>query len=79
MSLPFLENHRGPFRLCLTRDRGLKVKPAHRFTTEWPAGEVSRADCEDEARALLDDPRDSITSVHFWSVKEQQFCGGIHR
>lgn len=79
MSLPFLENHRGPFRFCLTRDRGPKVLPRNRYTSEWLAGETQRADCEEEARALLDDPRDTIVSVHFWSVKEEQFCGGMRR
>lgn len=77
--LGFLERHRGPFRLHLTRDRGLKVMAKNRYTTEWAAGEVAKDDAEKEARSLLDDPRDTITSVHFWSVKEEQFVGGMRR
>lgn len=77
--LGFLERHRGPFRLHLTRDRGPKVMAKNRFTSEWAKGEVAKDDAEDEARALLDDPRDNITSVHFWSVKEEQFCGGMKK
>lgn len=74
-----LEYHRGPFRLCLTRDRGTKVLPKNRFTSEWAKGEVAKDDCEEEARSLLDDPRDTIVGVHFWSVKEEQFCGGMRK
>ena len=40
---------------------------------EWLKGEVERADVEEEAYTLLNDPRDDIHSVEVWSVKDQQF------
>ena len=72
----FLERHRGPFRLCLTRPN--QKKPGF-FTTEWLKGESDHADVESEARALLDDPRDTITDIGVWSVRENQFVGTIKR
>jgi hypothetical protein len=77
--LGFLENHRGPYRFCLTRDKGEKTTAKHRFTTEWLSGEVPKDDVPDEAQTLLDDPRDCIVSVGLWSVKEEQFVGSIRR
>lgn len=70
----FLDNHRGPFRLCVTRP--CATKPGF-FRSEWLKGSVDRADVEDEARALLQDPRDSIQHVAVWSVTEGQFVGVI--
>jgi len=74
--MTFLDNHRGPFLFCVTRPH--KTKKNH-FTSEWLRGSVDRDDVESEARALLTDPRDTITSVHVWSEREQQFAGGYRR
>jgi len=72
----FIDRHRGPFRLCLTRPHPRKKD---RVTTEWLRGVTSSEDVESEARALLQDPRDTITSVSVWSVREEQFVGGYRR
>lgn len=68
-----VDTHRGPWRLCVTRP-GSKL--GH-FRTEWLKGEVGRDDLFAEAQALLDDPRDTICAVDFWSVTEVCFTGGI--
>lgn len=70
----FLDNHRGPFKFNVTRPH--RSKP-NTFTSEWLEGLVDRDDVEEEARALLDDPRDTIIGVDVWSTKEQQFIGGF--
>lgn len=72
----FLDNHRGPFRLVLTRARVNPKDASVRYPVEWTAGEVAREDVRDEAQALLDDPRDTIVAVHVWSLTEGQFVGG---
>ena len=71
--LGWLNAHRGPFRLCITRPG---TKPGF-YRCEWLRGEISRGDVEDECAALLTDPRDTIHSIHVWSVSEQTFCGTI--
>lgn len=72
--MSFLDNHRGPFRFCITRPH--KTKPGF-HTTEWLKGDVDRDDVSSEATALLTDPRDTITSVGVWSEREQQFAGSF--
>jgi len=42
------------------------------MTTEWLKGDVDVDDAAEEARALLTDPRDFITSVVLWSTREGQ-------
>ena len=71
--MSFLNNHRGPFRLVVTRP--LAKKPGF-FTTEWLKGETSGDEVFSEAQALLADPRDTITHVNVWSVTEESFVGG---
>ena len=71
--MTFLDNHRGPFQLVLTRP--FVTKPGF-FRSEWLTGETEREDVEGEARAFLSDPRDTIVRVHVWSIREQQFIGG---
>jgi hypothetical protein len=75
----FLHNHRGPYRFCLTRDKGNTVSARTRFSTEWLPGEVDRDDVQAEAQALLTDPRDTIIGVNFWSVSENQFVGSLRK
>lgn len=69
--MSFLDNHRGPFRLVVTRPA---KKPGF-HSTEWLKGEVDRDDVLSEAQALLTDPRDTITHVGIWSVTESSFAG----
>lgn len=74
----FLDHHRGPYIFCVIRPgvvtRSGRAKPS---TSEWLRGsEVDRDDVESEARALLADPRDTISSVWVWSVREDAFVGG---
>jgi hypothetical protein len=73
--MTFLDNHRGPYLLCVTRPG---TKPG-RVSSEWLKGGLDTADVEAEAQALLADPRDDITQVSVWSVREEQFIGGYRR
>ena len=70
---PFWVRHRGPFQLVLTRP--FATKPGF-YRSDWLAGDVDGPDVEDEARALLEDPRDTITGVSVWSCREEQFVFG---
>ena len=76
MADPFYTRHRGPYVLQVNRDTPARKMPWH---TETLAGEVSGPDVESEARALLADTRDTIQSVHVWSVSEQQHVGTFVR
>jgi hypothetical protein len=69
--MSFLDNHRGPFRFLVIRPD----KKAGFGRSEWLTGTTDREDIESVARALLDDPRDTITWVGVWSETEQAFCG----
>ena len=71
--MTFLNNHRGPYTFCVCRP--VKTKPGF-FRSQWLSGDVDRDDVETEARALLDDPRDTINLVSVWSVREGCFIGG---
>jgi hypothetical protein len=68
---PF-DHHRGPFTFCVTRPKENPREGTYPFAYETLPGTVSGSDVEDEARALLADPRDTIVSVAVWSVSEQQ-------
>lgn len=65
----WLDRHRGPFRLVVTRPG---KKPGH-IATEWLKGTVDSDDVVNDATALLADRRDDITHVAVWSVREEQF------
>jgi hypothetical protein len=75
-----LDHHRGPFRLMVMRPKkvaaGSKKYPA---TFELLKGNVPKADIEEEAQALLNDPRDVIESIYVWSEREEQFVTIIKR
>jgi len=73
--MTFLDRHRGPYLFCVTRPG----KKPGRVTSEWLKGCIDKHDVEDEAQALLADPRDTITQVSVWSIKEEQFVGGYKR
>jgi hypothetical protein len=67
--------HRGPYIFCVCRPHPKKKGFAR---SEWLRGEVGEEPIE-EARALLFDPRDTITSVAVWSERENQFVTLITR
>ena len=69
----FLDNHRGPFRLMLTRPY---VTRKGFYRSEWIMGLTERDDVESEALGYLTDPRDTVIGVNVWSASEQQFIGG---
>lgn len=66
----FLTRHRGPYVFQLIRPHARK--PGF-IIGEWLDSESSSADVVEEGLALLNDPRDTVTQVHIWSVKEAQF------
>lgn len=71
----FVDNHRGPFRFLATR---MVTKKGQLIgTSVLLKGTIDGADVWDEARALLEDPRDTITSLAVWCEKEEQFIGTI--
>ena len=65
---PF-EHHRGPYVLGVMRET-----PKRRMKYHYDAlpGKVEVEDIEAEAKALLSDKRDTITSVYVFSVHEDQ-------
>jgi hypothetical protein len=69
---PFWARHRGPFTLCISRPSAKKGKTGF-YTTEWLQGSSEGPDAQDEAYALLTDPRDTITVVSVWSEREQSY------
>ena len=68
---PFYTRHRGPYRLQVCR---LTPTRKVKYHTQTLMGLVDGEDVEAEARALLDDPRDTIDAVYVWSEYEQQHC-----
>ena len=66
---PFWARHRGPFVLCLTRPHPKKKAGFH--TSDWLKGTSDGPTIQDEAFALLTDPRDTITDIAVWSLSEQ--------
>jgi hypothetical protein len=74
--MTFLDNHHGPFCFCVSRPH--KTKKGF-FTSEWLMTPTERDDVESEARALLEDTRDTITNVGVWSLRENCFVGGYTR
>lgn len=65
---PF-DHHRGPYVLQVSRPAPKRKYPV---TMETLRGTVHGSEVEEEAKALLADPRDTITAVFVWSVPEQQ-------
>jgi len=70
-ALPFWDRHRGPYRLVVCRPHPRKKGHS---TSEILTG-VTRhgADVQEEARALLTDPRDTIVTITVWSESEECF------
>lgn len=73
------DRHRGPFVLNVVRP-GKKKNCLTCATSEWLKGSIREGkDTEEQALALLNDPRDTISSVHVWSETEQQFVMGYNK
>ena len=64
-----LTRHRGPFALTVCRETPTRKLKWH---TEALKGTFRAGDVREEAQMLLTDPRDAITAVYVWSVREQQ-------
>jgi hypothetical protein len=62
------------FMICRTAPR---TKLGYR--TEWLAGDSPTGEARDEAQSLVDDPRDTITSVSLWSNRHEQFVGLVRK
>lgn len=74
---PFYDRHRGPFQLMLSRAH---PKKAGFSTTEWTQSSTRDGqEAAEEGWALLDDPRDTIEAVYFFSLTEQQFVGAVRK
>jgi hypothetical protein len=63
------EHHRGPYVFGVMRET-----PKRKMKYHYDAlpGKVEVDDIREEARALLSDKRDTITSVYVYSVSEEQ-------
>lgn len=70
VSEPFWKRHKGPFKFCVSRPF---VPKKNFFRSEWLTGGVEGDEVEEEALALLTDPRDTIVEVSVWSEREEQF------
>ncbi len=74
MLADILSRHRGPFLFCLTRPvEKTKNWATGRYSSEWLKSEVQKEDVVEEARSLLTDPRDTVSSIGVWSQKENVF------
>lgn len=72
---PF-EHHRGPYTLHVIRETPTRKVTWH---SEALPGHVEPEDIPSEAQALLDDPRDTITTVIVFSEYEQQHVTSYKR
>lgn len=80
MAEHFSTRHRGPYVLLVGRPHPNAKKAERGFSTsEWLPGAVEPEECEAEARALMDDPRDTIDLVHVFSVGEGCFVHGYRK
>lgn len=76
--MTFLDRHRGPFLLSITRQDTGKA-PDQQYSSAHLPGLSEREDVEHEAWALIDDPHDTIVHVHVWSEPEQMYIGGYRK
>lgn len=67
---PFWRRHRGPFVLVVSRP--MVTKPRF-WRSERLSGSSDGQTAQEEAHALLTDPRDTIDGVSVWSLREEQF------
>lgn len=48
-------------------------------SSEWLKARIAADEIQEEAEMLLTDPRDTITNVHVWSDKGEQFTRSYRR
>jgi len=68
-------NHRGPYFLYV-------VRPARKpgfMAGEWLLNPRDAEDVEEESRAYLTDPRDTVSFINVWSDREEQFVMTFRR
>jgi hypothetical protein len=63
----------GRFSICLTRAHSDASTTREKVSTEWISG-FTIHEVEDEARLLVGDPRDTITSAMIWDDRWSHFC-----
>ncbi len=66
---------------CGTRTLMVVRQPNRKGRTpsEWLRGSVHVSEVAEEAQALLDDPRDTITRVLVWNDRAAQFDATVYR
>lgn len=70
--------HRGPYSLLVSRTvPGKGGKPKE--TTDKVKGPFSAEDAHEEARMLVNDPRDNVVDIHVFSDSEGQFVGAHYK
>lgn len=69
--------HRGPFSLLITRETQKKSQPIQ--GSEKIKGPFNAEEAHEEARMLVNDPRENIVQVHVFSDGEGQFCGAFYK
>lgn len=69
--------HRGPFSLALTREVVEGKKRVQ--TSDFLNGPFSAEDAHEEARTMVNDPKDNIIDIYIFSKTEGQFTGAIYR
>lgn len=71
--------HRGPFQLGLTYPPPANSRRVSMGVSKWGKDrDLSAEDAHEEARMLVNDPRDDVLRVHVWSNTEQQFIGAVY-
>lgn len=69
--------HRGPYSLVLTRETRKAHKGEEKIThsTDKVRGPLGAEEAHEEARMIVNDPRDNVIDAHVFSETEQQFIG----
>lgn len=76
-----LTRHRGPFTLVAFRPKNVTRFGRKEVIEEKEiVGQgVGRDEVFELIESFLTDPRDSITSIHVWSERDNQFLGGMRK
>lgn len=76
----FYLRHKGPFTFNVTRKVVVNKSTGRtELQSQYLSGRMDAEDVESEAKALLEDPRDTILSVSVWSESEEQFVTSFRR
>lgn len=70
------DRHKGPYRLTLTRQVEVKGKQEHQ--SDRVEERFSAEDAHEEARMLVNDPKENIVNVYVFSESEGQFIGALY-